>query len=78
MAGDTAPSPAALRSLLYGTGVYLAPLHACLPIVQEVIAALRPYRGATPEEERKRCLGVAVETALALIRGEMEEGALCQ
>lgn len=56
--------------MLYGTGVYLAPLHACLPIVQDVIAALRPYRGATPEVERKRCLGVAVEVALALIRGE--------
>ncbi|GAQ89659.1 Vesicle coat complex COPII [Klebsormidium nitens] len=67
--GSTAPSPASLKSLLYGTGVYLAPLHACLPIVQDVIAALRPYRGTTPEVERKRCLGVAVEVALALIRG---------
>ncbi|KAL2610183.1 hypothetical protein R1flu_028756 [Riccia fluitans] len=70
--GDS-PSQELLKMLIYGTGVYIAPTHACLPIAQNIVSSLRPYRGDFPEVARDRCLGTAVEVALTLIQGPAAE-----
>ncbi|RRT75294.1 hypothetical protein B296_00023128 [Ensete ventricosum] len=67
--GDKSPSQESLKSLLYGTGVYLSPVHASLPVVHMIFSSLRPYKLNLPEASRDRCLGTAVEVALAIIRG---------
>ncbi|CAI5535371.1 unnamed protein product [Closterium sp. Naga37s-1] len=61
--------PATLAALLLGRAQHLAPIAACLPSAQAVIASLRPCRAATPPLARARALGPAVELALALLRG---------
>ncbi|KAJ7563485.1 hypothetical protein O6H91_03G112300 [Diphasiastrum complanatum] len=67
--GDISPSQDFMKMLIYGTGVYLAPIHACLQIAQMIVSSLRPYRGKLPEFARERCLGTAIDVALALIQG---------
>ncbi|CAI5496216.1 unnamed protein product [Closterium sp. Naga37s-1] len=60
---------ATLAALLLGRAQHLAPIAACLPSAQAVIASLRPCRAATPPLARARALGPAVDLALALLRG---------
>ncbi|KAH9622266.1 hypothetical protein KSS87_001366 [Heliosperma pusillum] len=67
--GHNSPSEDTLKALLYGTGVYLSPIHASLPVAHTIFSSLRPYKSNTPEASRDRCLGTAVEVALAIIRG---------
>eukprot|EP00897_Mesotaenium_endlicherianum_P002932 jgi/Mesen1/2667/ME000167S01817 len=71
--GGAPLGPASLKALLYGTGTHVAPLHACLPVVQGIVASLRPYRGGLPVDERARAMGVAIQVALALVRGPASE-----
>lgn len=77
--GDKSPSQDALKGLIYGTGMYLSPLHASLPIAHTIFSSLRPYNLNIPEASRDRCLGTAVEVALAIIQGpsaELSRGAV--
>ncbi|XP_009405449.2 protein transport protein SEC23 A [Musa acuminata AAA Group] len=67
--GDKSPSQESLKALLYGTGIYLSPVHASLPVVHTIFSSLRPYKLNLPEASRDRCLGTAVEVALAIIQG---------
>lgn len=67
--GDSTISQELKQTLIYGTGVYLAPVHACLAIAHSIVGSLRPYRGGFVESKRERCLGTAVEVVLALIQG---------
>ncbi|KAG0623865.1 hypothetical protein M758_3G207500 [Ceratodon purpureus] len=71
--GDSSLNQDLKQMLIYGTGVYLAPVHACLPIAHSIVSALRPYRGGLAEAKRERCLGTAVEVVLALIQGPATE-----
>jgi protein transport protein SEC23 len=71
--GGSSPSQELLKILIYGTGVYLAPIHAALAVAHNIISSLRPYRGTLPEVARDRCLGTAVEVALSLIQGPSTE-----
>ncbi|GBG67818.1 hypothetical protein CBR_g939 [Chara braunii] len=71
--GSSSPTEEAIKILLYGSGSFLSPIHSCAPIAHSIVSSLRPYRGKAVESERKRCLGAAVEVALALIRGPMGE-----
>lgn len=71
--GDSALSQELKHMLIYGTGVYLAPIHICLSIAHSIVSALRPYRGDLPEVMRERCLGSAVEVVLTLIQGPATE-----
>ncbi|KAH7365154.1 hypothetical protein KP509_18G011400 [Ceratopteris richardii] len=71
--GSGLPNRELQKTLLYGTGVYLAPLHVCLPVAHAIISSLRPYRGDLPEVARDRCMGAAVEIALSLIQGPSME-----
>ncbi|KAG6551723.1 hypothetical protein Mapa_006812 [Marchantia paleacea] len=71
--GDSTPSQELLKMLIYGTGVYLAPIHVCLAVAQNIVSSLRSYRGDLPEVARDRCLGTAVEVALSLIQGPATE-----
>lgn len=71
--GSKSPSQDSLKTMIYGTGVYLAPLHISLNVAHTVFSALRPYKGEHPEAGRDRCLGTAVEIALALIQGPSAE-----
>eukprot|EP01018_Ginkgo_biloba_P025246 Gb_34939 [translate_table: standard] len=71
--GSKSPSQEALKTMIYGTGVYLAPLHVSLHVAHNVFSSLRPYKGDRPEAARDRCLGTAVEIALALIQGPSAE-----
>lgn len=67
--GSSLPNQELQKTLLYGTGVYLAPLHVCLSVAHAVVSSLRPYRGDLAEVARQRCMGTAVEIALSLIQG---------
>uniref|UniRef100_A0A0C9S7S5 TSA: Wollemia nobilis Ref_Wollemi_Transcript_12856_3701 transcribed RNA sequence n=1 Tax=Wollemia nobilis TaxID=56998 RepID=A0A0C9S7S5_9CONI len=71
--GSKSPSQESLKTMIFGTGVYLAPLHASLNVAHNVFSSLRPFRGDQPEVARDRCLGTAVEIALALIQGPSAE-----
>ncbi|XP_002968157.2 protein transport protein SEC23 [Selaginella moellendorffii] len=67
--GDVAPSQELLKMLIYGTGIYLTPIHTCLGVAHTIVSSLRPYSGNLREAARPRCLGTAVDVALALIQG---------
>ncbi|KAL1565168.1 Protein transport protein Sec23A [Salvia divinorum] len=71
--GDKSPSEDALRALIYGTGVYLSTVHASLSVAHAILSSLTPYKLKLPEVQRDRCLGTAVEVALAIIQGPSAE-----
>lgn len=75
--GSVSPSQESLKQLIYGTGIYLSPIHASLPVVHSIFSSLRPYKLNLPEASRDRCMGAAIEVALAIIQGpsaEMSQG----
>ncbi|RVX01620.1 hypothetical protein CK203_017394 [Vitis vinifera] len=59
--GDKSPTQDSLKSLIYGTGIYLSAIHASLPVIHTIFSSLRPYKLNLPEASRDRCLGTAVE-----------------
>ncbi|KAE8697230.1 Sec23/Sec24 protein transport family protein isoform 3 [Hibiscus syriacus] len=67
--GGTSPSQETLKALIYGTGIYLSPMHASKEVAHLIFSSLRPYKLNVPEASRDRCLGTAVEVALAVIQG---------
>jgi protein transport protein SEC23 len=71
--GDSSLSHDLKQMLIYGTGVYMAPIHVCLAIAHSIVSALRPYRGGAGEAQRERCLGTALEVVLSLIQGPATE-----
>ncbi|MCO5586110.1 hypothetical protein L7F22_040049 [Adiantum nelumboides] len=71
--GSSLPNQELQKTLLYGTGVYLAPLHVCIAAAHSIVSSLRPYRGDLVEEARYRCMGTAVDIALSLIQGPSVE-----
>ncbi|XP_059625517.1 protein transport protein SEC23 A [Cornus florida] len=71
--GNKSPSQESLKALIYGTGIYLSPVHASLPVAHSIFSSLRPYKLNIPEASRDRCLGTAVEVALAIIQGPSAE-----
>ncbi|KAG0554331.1 hypothetical protein KC19_12G083000 [Ceratodon purpureus] len=71
--GDSSLSHDLKQMLIYGTGVYMAPIHVCLAIAHSIVSALRPYRGGVGEAKRERCLGTALEVVLSLIQGPATE-----
>ncbi|KAI5061767.1 hypothetical protein GOP47_0024272 [Adiantum capillus-veneris] len=71
--GNSLPNKELQKTLLYGTGVYLAPLHVCISVAHSIVSSLRPYRGDLVEDARYRCMGTAVEIALSLIQGPSME-----
>ncbi|KAK2649839.1 hypothetical protein Ddye_017328 [Dipteronia dyeriana] len=71
--GDKSPTQESLKALLYGAGVYLSPMHASKQVAHDIFSSLRPYGMNVPEASRDRCLGVAVEVALAIIQGPSAE-----
>ncbi|XP_051152195.1 protein transport protein SEC23 [Andrographis paniculata] len=73
LSGDQSPGEEPLRALIYGTGIYLSPIHASIPIAHGILSSLRPYKLNLPEVSRDRCLGAAVEVAMALIQGPSAE-----
>ncbi|GAV76480.1 zf-Sec23_Sec24 domain-containing protein/Sec23_trunk domain-containing protein/Sec23_helical domain-containing protein/Sec23_BS domain-containing protein [Cephalotus follicularis] len=73
LAGDKSPTKESLKSLVLGTGIYLSPMHASLKVAHDIFSSLRPYKLNIPEASRDRCLGTAVEVALALIQGPSAE-----
>ncbi|KAI4340976.1 hypothetical protein MLD38_025759 [Melastoma candidum] len=71
--GGKSPTQESLKGLIYGTGIYLAPMHASLPVAQAIFSSLRPYKLNIPEVSRDRCLGAAVEVAMAIVQGPSAE-----
>ncbi|KAK1434291.1 hypothetical protein QVD17_00027 [Tagetes erecta] len=71
--GSASPSQESLKQLVYGTGIYLSPIHASLPVVHSIFSSLRPYKSNIPEASRDRCMGAAIEVALAIIQGPSAE-----
>ncbi|KAL6850336.1 hypothetical protein ACP4OV_020963 [Aristida adscensionis] len=71
--GNKSPTHESLKALIYGTGVYLSPVHASLPVAHTIFSSLRPYQLSVPEVSRDRCLGAAVEVALGIIQGPSVE-----
>lgn len=72
--GSNSPSEESLKTLIYGTGVYLSPMHASLSVAHTIFSSLRPYKLRLPEASRDRCLGAAVEVAMAIIQGPSSDG----
>ncbi|CAA2981801.1 transport SEC23-like [Olea europaea subsp. europaea] len=71
--GDRSPSQESLKALIYGTGIYLSPIHASLPVSHAIFSSLRPFKLNLPEASRDRCLGTAVEVAMPIIQGPSAE-----
>ncbi|KAK2995412.1 hypothetical protein RJ640_029044 [Escallonia rubra] len=71
--GNISPSQESLKALIYRTGIYLAPIHASLPVAHSIFSSLLPYKLNFTEVSRNRCLGSAVEVALAIIQGPSAE-----
>lgn len=71
--GDKSPTQESLKALIYGTGIYLSPMHASSEVAHKIFSSLRPYKLNIPEASRYRCLGTAVEVALARIQGPSAE-----
>lgn len=71
--GNVSPSQDSLKQLVYGTGVYLSPIHASLPVAHSIFSSLRPYNLNLPEASRDRCMGAAIEVALAIVQGPSAE-----
>ncbi|CAI9104853.1 OLC1v1003636C1 [Oldenlandia corymbosa var. corymbosa] len=71
--GKESPSQESLKAMVYGSGIYLASIHASLPVAHSIFSSFRPYKLNLPETSRDRCLGAAVEVALALIQGPSAE-----
>ncbi|KDP28342.1 hypothetical protein JCGZ_14113 [Jatropha curcas] len=71
--GDKSPSQESLKALIYGTGVYLSPMHASKEVAHQIFSSLRPYKLNIAEASRDRCLGTAVEVALGIIQGPSAE-----
>ncbi|XP_014495943.1 protein transport protein SEC23 [Vigna radiata var. radiata] len=67
--GEKSPSQESLKALIYGTGIYLSPMHASLAVAHSIFSSLRAYKLNIAEASRDRCLGTAVEVALAIIQG---------
>ncbi|XP_047334224.1 protein transport protein SEC23 [Impatiens glandulifera] len=67
--GQISPTKDALKSLIYGTGLYLSTVHASLPVAHSIFSSFRPYKRNLPEASRDRCLGTAVEVAFGIIQG---------
>lgn len=71
--GNVSPNQESLKQLVYGTGLYLSPIHASLPVAHSIFSSLRPYKLNLPEASRDRCMGAAIEVALAIIQGPSAE-----
>ncbi|VAH76402.1 unnamed protein product [Triticum turgidum subsp. durum] len=71
--GSKSLAQESLKVLIYGTGVYLSPIHASLPVAHTIFSSLRPYQFSVAEVSRDRCLGAAVEVALGIIQGPSAE-----
>ncbi|KAL3531571.1 hypothetical protein ACH5RR_010893 [Cinchona calisaya] len=71
--GDRSPSEETLKAMVYGTGIYLSPIHASLAVAHNIFSSLTTYKRNLPEASRDRCLGAAVEVALAIIQGPPAE-----
>lgn len=71
--GNKSPTQESLKALIYGTGIYLSPIHASLPVAHTIFSSLSPYKLSIAEASRDRCLGTAVEVALAIIQGPSAE-----
>ncbi|PSR94690.1 Protein transport protein like [Actinidia chinensis var. chinensis] len=71
--GNKSPTQESLKALIYGTGIYLSPIHASLSVAHSIFSSLSPYKLNTSEASRDRCLGTAVEVALAIIQGPSAE-----
>ncbi|KAG8653351.1 protein transport protein SEC23 [Manihot esculenta] len=71
--GDKSPSQESLKALIYGTGVYLSPMHASKEVAHQIFSSLTPYKLNIAEASRDRCLGTAVEVALGIIQGPSAE-----
>lgn len=71
--GGSSPTQDSLKALIYGTGIYLSPIHASLPVAHTIFSSLRPYKLNLPEASRDRCLGTALKVALAIIQGPSAE-----
>ncbi|EEC70525.1 hypothetical protein OsI_01634 [Oryza sativa Indica Group] len=71
--GNKSPTHESLKAIIYGTGIYLSPVHASLPVAHTIFSSLRPYQLSLPEVSRDRCIGAAVEVALGIIQGPAAE-----
>ncbi|KAF5733427.1 protein transport protein SEC23 [Tripterygium wilfordii] len=70
---DKSPTQESVKALIYGTGIYMSPMHASLEVAHKIFSSLRPYKLNIPEASRDRCLGAAVEVALAIVQGPSAE-----
>ncbi|KAJ6404516.1 hypothetical protein OIU84_012652 [Salix udensis] len=71
--GDKSPTQESLKALIYGTGVYLSTMHASKEVAHKIISSLRSFGLNIAEASRDRCLGTAVEVAMAIIQGPSAE-----
>ncbi|KAM7249822.1 hypothetical protein ACFE04_019601 [Oxalis oulophora] len=76
--GDKSPTSEVLESVDLRNWHILVP-NASSEVAHKILSSLRPYKLNIPEASRDRCLGTAVEVALAIIQGpsaEMSRGVI--
>ncbi|KAK4727304.1 hypothetical protein R3W88_032221 [Solanum pinnatisectum] len=47
--GDKSPTQESLKALIYGTDIYLSPMHASSEVAHKIFSSLRPYKLNIPE-----------------------------
>ena len=66
--GSRSPTPEDVEDLVGDGRMYVAPLSECADAIDAIVSSLRPASGGGSVRRRPRCLGPALETAVALLR----------
>ena len=73
--GSRSPTPEDVEDLVGDGRMYVAPLSECADAIDAIVSSLRPASGGGSVRRRPRCLGPALETAVALMRHGWTGGA---
>ncbi|TMW98489.1 hypothetical protein EJD97_003964 [Solanum chilense] len=73
MPGDRSPTQESLKSLIYGTNIYLSPIHPSSEVAHKMFSSLRPYKLNFQEASRDWRLGTENEVDPAIIEGSSKE-----
>lgn len=71
--GDKSPTQESLKALIYGTDIYLSPMHASSEVAHKIFSSLRPYKLNIQDSSRDRRLGTEIEVTPAIIQGQLQK-----
>uniref|UniRef100_A0A3Q7EVT7 Protein transport protein SEC23 n=1 Tax=Solanum lycopersicum TaxID=4081 RepID=A0A3Q7EVT7_SOLLC len=73
MPGNRSPTQESLKSLIYGSNIYLSPIHPSSKVAHKMFSSLRPYKLNFQEASRDRRLGTANEVDPAILKGHQKK-----